>query len=336
MLGKRIRDLRARQNISREDLASRAGLTADELARIEEENVVQLPAPQLLALADGLCLREASSYVALLKLNGVSRRFQAYCLGLPKTGTVSIKGIFGNYRSAHEFRQWDTHDMVIRFRQGHASRAQFLSFIQDRDVTGQLEMDAAHFNRHYVDMLAEEFPEARFICLIRDCYSWVDSLINYFTEPEREAIRSKELDNGLPFDLPRGDCEAKRELIRNFERYVDGPLSHWAAETRATLERLPADRSLVIRTHEIAQNVDALADLVGVPPDSLLRQNTHLNKADYHTRILSRCDRGLLREKCAQHCGELMETWFPGYTVDDYLDGHPIPTRPRLITPVRW
>lgn len=336
MLGKRIRDLRMRQGISRDTLASRAGLAADELTRIEEENVVQLPGPRLLALADSLCLREASSYVALLQLNGASRRFQAYCLGLPKTGTVSLCGIFGNYRSAHEFRQWDTHQMVIKFKRGQASLDEFRAFLQDRDAAGQLEMDSAHFNRHYVTILAEEFPEAKFICLIRDCYSWVDSLVNHFTLPEREALQSKELGNGMPFDLPRGDCEAKRELIRNFERYIDGPLSHWAAETRATLERLPADRSLVIRTHEIAQNVDALADLVGVPPDSLLRQNTHLNKADYHTRILRRCDRGLLREKVDQHCGELMETWFPGHTVDDYLDGHPIPTRPRLITPVRW
>jgi len=29
-----------------------------------------------------------------------------------------------------------------------------------------------------VDVLAEEFPDAKFIFVIRDCWSWLDSLLN--------------------------------------------------------------------------------------------------------------------------------------------------------------
>jgi transcriptional regulator with XRE-family HTH domain len=330
MLGKRIKDLRERQGISREALAKWAKLDVGELARIEEDNVEQLPTPQLLQIADRLRLKKAADFTSLMQLNGVSRRFQTYCLGLAKTGTVSLTGIFGHYRSMHEFRQWDTHQMVIQYNHGRISPSEYRAFIQDRDVAGRLEMDAAHFNRHYIEFLAEEFPAARFICLIRDCFSWLNSKINYFTLPERAALQSQELPNGMPFDLPRGACGAKEELVRNFHQYIDWPLSFWASEYRAMFEKLPPGRSLIIRTHEIADNIENMAQLVGVPPDTLLKENSHLNKGSYHLNILSQYDRGFLKEKFHLHCGELMARYFPGYALEDYLDGNPIPAHPEL------
>ena len=327
MLGKRIKDLRGRQGITRETLAKQAGLDTSELARIEEDNVEQLPVPQLLQIAGGLRLRKADDFATLMQLNGASRRFQAYVVGLAKTGTVSLNGIFGNYRSAHEFQQWDTHQAVIQYNHGCISRSEYRAFIQDRDAAGGLEMDAAHFNRHYMDILAEEYPEAAFICLIRDPFSWLNSEINHFTSPDQEAIQSQELPNGLPFDLPQGACEAKEELVRNFPRYIDWPLSYWACEYRAMLTRLPPGRSLVVRTHEIADNIERMARLVSVPVDTLLRERSHLNKATYQVRILERCDRSFLKAKFEQHCGELLAEYFPGYKLDDFFNGNPISPR---------
>ncbi|MCP4694395.1 MAG: hypothetical protein GY859_40570, partial [Desulfobacterales bacterium] len=251
-------------------------------------------------------------------------------LGLPKTGTTSLAGIFGGYRSAHEFQQWETHQAVIAYKNGRASRSRFRDFILARDAAGRLEMDAAHFNRHYLEIVADEFPKAVFICLIRDPFSWVNSLVNYWTLPGHEAIQSEELDNGTPFDLPPGACEAKAELARNFSRYIDAPLSFWAGEYGIMLAALPPERSLVVRTHEIADNFHQMARLVNIPADAPRRKRSHLNKMAYHVKILDRCDPRFLRDKFDQHCGELLETHFPGYTLDDFFDNRPIPPHPVL------
>lgn len=89
--------------------------------------------------------------------------------------------------------------MIIRHKHGDIALERFCGFLKEREMLGGLlEMDSAHFNRHYIDILKEEFPEAKFICLIRDCYSRVNSFVNYFVVPEREAIQSKELPNGMP------------------------------------------------------------------------------------------------------------------------------------------
>jgi transcriptional regulator with XRE-family HTH domain len=329
MLGRRIQDLRERQGISRETLAERTGLRVEEVIRLETHNHgAQVPTDVLLRIADGLRLRKAIEFASLVRLNGMTRRFQAYCLGLAKTGTVSIGGIFSNYRNGHEFQQWETHQMIIQYRRQQISRQEFKIFLQDRDAVGCLEMDTAHFNRHYVDILAQEYPEAKFVCLIRDCYSWVNSKLNYFIIPEREALQSQELPNGFPFDLPRGACEAKEELICNFDRYIDIPLTFWAAEYRAMIARLPRERSLIVRTHDIANQVETMAHLVGVPPETLVKERSHLNKGQYRLNIFDRYDHNWLQQKFDTHCGELMSTYFPGYTLQDFLNGNPIPALP--------
>ncbi|MCP4691825.1 MAG: helix-turn-helix transcriptional regulator, partial [Desulfobacterales bacterium] len=122
MLGKCIKDLREREGLTRAALAGRAGLTPDELARVEDENVEALPAAELLKIADAFHLKKVVDFATLMRLNGVSRRFHALGLGLPKTGTTSLAGIFGGYRSAHEFQQWETHQAVIAYKNGRASR----------------------------------------------------------------------------------------------------------------------------------------------------------------------------------------------------------------------
>lgn len=330
LLGKRIEALRERQGLDRESLALRVGCAPDELARIENGEAEAPPMARLLDIADALQLKKAADFVSLVQLGGSSRRIHAYCLGLPKTGTVSLYGIFRGYRSAHEFQQWETHQAIIRCRRGRLSRNELRTFVMDRDRAGRLEMDAAHFNRHYTDILAEEYPEAVFIYLIRDPFSWVNSMINYFTEPHREAGHSRELPNGMPFDLPMGACEAKRKLSRDFPRYIDWPLSFWASENRAMLARRPPGRSLLIRTHEISDSIGEMARLAGAPVNSLSRERSHLNRAPYRVRVLNRCDRGFLREKFHQHCGELLEAFFPGYTLDDFFENRPIPPHPGL------
>ena len=230
MLGERIKQLRQRNGISLEELAGKAGISVDTLNRIENKGIEQIEVETLLKIADNLRLKCSSDFVYLMQLNKEPGRFKAYTVGLPKTGTVSVTGIFSNYRSPHEFDQWDAHQMVIKYKKSEILKDELCEFIKKRDLMGGIpEMESAHFNRHYIDILIGEFPDAKFVCLVRDCYSWVNSYINYFIIPEREAIQCREIGNGMPFDLPRGANDKKEELVRNFPKYIDTPLAFRAS-----------------------------------------------------------------------------------------------------------
>ena len=322
MLGKQIKELRQRNEISLEELAHKSGLSVDALKQIERDNVEHLEDSELLKIADNLRLKSAIDFACLMKTNKSFRRFHAYVVGLPKTGTVSLAGVFGNYRSLHEFHQRETHQMIIELNQGRVSKEEFSQFIRKRDfLAGFLEMDAAHFNRHYIDLLAEEFPKAKFLCLIRDCYSWVNSCINFYTHPEKEAMQVSELPNGMPFDLPMGSNSQKEELIKNFHKYIDVPLTFWTTEYKKILEKLPPGRSMIIKTNEISGKLDEIARLLNVSYNSLITEQSHLNKAEYGVDILRSLDKGFLEAKFKEHCSDLMEEFFPGYSLQDYFKG---------------
>ncbi len=321
MLGKQIKELRRRNEISLEELAQKSGLSVDTLRQIEEDNVEHLEDSMLLKIADNLRLKSALDFACLMKTNKAFRRFHAYVVGLPKTGTVSFAGLFGNYRSLHEFHQRETHQEIIALNQGQISKKEFSQFIRKRDfLAGFLEMDAAHFNRHYIDILAEEFPKAKFLCLIRDCYSWLNSCVNYYTHPEKESLQSYEPPTGMPFDLPMGASSEKEELVNNFHEYIDIPLTFWTTEYKKMLEKLPPDRFMIIKTNEITGKLDEIARFFNVSYSSLFIEQSHLNKAEYGVNILSRLDKGFLEAKFKEHCSDLMEEFFPGYSLQDYFN----------------
>jgi len=323
MLGRYIYSLRKKRSLTREELASSLGISADLLREIEEGSVSPpIDTKIVFKIADRFRFRQSQDYLRFITLNR-ARRFKAYVVGLVKTGTVSLAGIFGNYWADHEFNQWDTHQMIHKYEHNLISFAEYRDFVMKRDaMSGYLELDSAHFNRHYLDIIADAYPEAKFIFLIRDCFSWVNSFVNYFTEPDKEAIQAGPEWNGLPFDLRKGDIEAKRKLIENFDQYIDAPLSFWARENLKMLDkcrRLPNDRFLIIRTNEINDKIEKMAGLVGVDPNTLIRERSHLNKASYHVNILKSLDPQFLEEKFGMHCSSLMNEFFPGYTLKDFL-----------------
>ena len=321
MIGRRISHLRERVGLTRSELAKTTGISESELAGIEDSNVVSLPVAQLLAIAGGLKLKKADGFSRLVTLNGWKRRIHVFIIGLAKTGTVSMAGIFSRFVTQHEFMQWDTHQAVIGYRNGKISRNEFRAFLRERDDLGGMEVDSAHFNRHYIDISSEDYPEAHFICLIRDPFSWVSSLINYFVVPEREAIQGELLPNGMPFDVPRGDMDAKKRLISDFPVYAEKPIRFWAEEYRRMISLLPEGRSIILLTHEISRSLERIAGFLGIAVDDLNHDRTHMNKAVYTTDVLGQCDSRKLAMLFSKHCDDLLERFFPGYTLHDYLAG---------------
>ena len=58
------------------------------------------------------------------------RRFRAYNVGIAKSGTTSIAGIFSQYRAAHEFMFPETTKAISDYKTGLISKEEFIGFMR--------------------------------------------------------------------------------------------------------------------------------------------------------------------------------------------------------------
>ncbi len=324
ILGARIAELRKARALSLDDLAAGAKVSSEDLRAIEAGTVPGVDAGGLARIADGLHMASAEEFAQLMRLNPNPSRFKAYSVGIGKTGTMSMAAIFGNYRSYHQYMMSQTLDMIWKYDRGDVSRPEFRAFILERDASAQLEMDSSGHHYHYVDILAEEFPSAKFIFVIRDCYSWFDSVVNMLHLPNSGFSSPGDYD----FDALKPICEDETRLLRELGDHLDGPLEFWASTNKKALGDLPPERTLVIRTNEISARLDDMADFLGVPVESLNAERSHVHKTTKKLDILKKADLDVLEAKFNQHCAPLMQRFFPGYGPRDYLLGNPIPPHP--------
>lgn len=112
------------------------------------------------------------------KLLDCTRKFHAYCVGTPKSGTHSIAGLLSSYKSQHEPAKEQYINSVLLFVGGLINNDVLRDFTRSIDVELCLEMNSSNLNEFYIDLYVSEFPKAKFILTIRDCYSWLDSYIN--------------------------------------------------------------------------------------------------------------------------------------------------------------
>lgn len=248
------------------------------------------------------------------------RRFRIYGVGIPKTGTTSLAALFGRYNAEHEFMFEETVEQVIGWQSGLVAAGTFRAFLRKRDAAGQLEMDSSSFNHYYLDLVAQEFPDAKFVLTVRDWYGWLNSYLNMLlhkrvtlgTFPAWQ-IRYGQFQFG---EFDPDTFASPQNLRRRLPALLDGFLNCWGESNRRALERLPRERSLILRTHELSSNLDALAHFAGVPTDSLIVKARHSHPAVVKADWLAMLDWDWVQERAARYCADVMAQLFPDFRLE--------------------
>lgn len=124
------------------------------------------------------------------------RRAQVFCVGTAKSGTHSIASMFsGNVRKGHEKEALDFIDAFFLWQEKKITGREYRDWLVARDREIALEVDSSWFHGLIVDLLVSEFPNARFVLTIRDCYSWLNSefkrvLHTPSQQPQRVKLRA--------------------------------------------------------------------------------------------------------------------------------------------------
>jgi hypothetical protein len=218
--------------------------------------------------------------------------------------------MFGAYRAAHEIDRDRMRPLAAKILTGEvdADSARVRAELRRRSVRYHLEVDIAGHMAVYAGPLAQMYPDAKFVLLIRDCFSWLDSVVD-------QQIRS--LEKGKVWDsyfraknLQHDDQFAPEEAPLQDAGLI--PIAAWfrgwAAMNQSVLGAVPADRLLVVRTEDLDGSVATLARFAGVPESTV--QPVHANRNPSPSGLLGALPVPFVLERAREHCGPIMETYW--------------------------
>ena len=238
------------------------------------------------------------------------RRFRLFGVGLAKSGTHSLAGVFArDYRSAHEPEAKAQVELTCDVIEGKADAADLRRYLRDREDRLRLEVNAAGWNGLVVEELVDLADDTRFVVTVREPRSWLDSLVNHLKvgQAPEHFLRLRRLiyDTGGPH--PPGEAV----LAEHGFYPLDGYLGDWARRHQRILDAVPAERLLVVRTEEIGARLGELAAFVGVDPETLDPEQAHGFKARAKFGLIDEIDQDHLNERIDTLCGPVLARLFP-------------------------
>jgi Sulfotransferase domain len=240
------------------------------------------------------------------------RRARLYGVGMGKSGTHSICGMFSkNVRAGHEVQAPQLLDNIFARHHGRISEQEMTAWILARDRKLALEVDSAALNFWILDILLREFPDARFVLSIRDCYSWLNSSVNQWLRFPDTRPRWLEYQKFRFGDPAFTRAPGEHVLEEKGFQPLSGYLSYWTMHNGAVLAKVPAERLFVVRTDQIKQRALEISDFAGLPRRSVRLRRTHEFRNPSKQDIIHRIDRDYLEKKVEQYCRPLMTRFFP-------------------------
>ncbi len=238
-------------------------------------------------------------------------RVKAFCVGQAKSGTASIAGLLSaSYRVAHEPERAATLDLILRHARGDLSDTAVRERLRERDARLDLEYDVAWANQFLIGHLLAVFPAARFIVLIRDCYTWLQSITDHLAHRDVPGdVREFMKWWFRPDQYPHGAADRVLEDRGLFS--VSAYLHAWNRHVDSCSGSTPADRRLVLRTDELSASHLRLADFLGIPVSSLDAAQGHSNRGTPMEPIASVVAPGYIDEMVHSICGVNMARYFP-------------------------
>lgn len=241
-----------------------------------------------------------------------ARRTRLYGVGIAKSGTYSLSAMFSrNVRAEHEPLSDELVRQFFEWHDGRITNREIRDWILKRDRELALEVDSSWINVVILELLAEAFPDARFVLTIRDCYSWLNSecrrvLRTPSTNPDRVKIREH------VYGADRAVYAPEEQLLKESGLYsLDCYLSRWAAHNDKVLATIPPERLLVVRTDQIIPRACEIADFAGLPRYAVQLAQAHGNQNPVKRMLIKEIDRTFLEAKVKQHCRPLMNRFFP-------------------------
>jgi len=236
---------------------------------------------------------------------------KAFCVGQAKSGTASLAALLAaKHRAAHEPEREQILAMILRESCGNVSKDFFNDYLIARDQRLNLEYDIAWANQFLIDYLLKLFPNARFIVLVRDPYTWLQSIVGHQASrhmpPDVRAFLDWWFRPNI-YPHTRQDQAMKEIGLCSVAAFLNA----WNRHISICTQLIPPSRRLILKTHELGRSHQQLADFLEIPLGSFDVKNGHVNRGTGADRIGPLIDHGYVAEMVASICAENTAHYFP-------------------------
>lgn len=236
------------------------------------------------------------------------RKHRVYALGVPKSGTTSIAGMFsGVCRAGHEPKRPATvRDMHSHFI-GKISDEELCSQYVARDRQLLLDLESNCFLAYRPDLLYSVFPDAKYIVTIRNPIEWLDSIIdNNINFPRTKTVTMTKW-HDVMFGTSH-ESQSKNDSVLLDQRLypVNSYLSYWRRTYERCLRSLSTAQHLLVGTCEITRHVKEIGDFVGLDLGSIENNWSHKNQTSNKHSILEQLDTNCVNESLERYCWPLI------------------------------
>ena len=239
---------------------------------------------------------------------------KAFCVGQAKSGTGSLWGLLKkHHRADHEPEREQTLAMILKEAHGEVPENSFRAYLRERDRRLNLEYDIAWANQFIIPHLLQTFPDARFIVLIRDPYTWLQSVVGQLLSRDLP----QEVLSFLPwwFDPKSYPHTLHDDRLGEQGLYsVEAYLRAWNRHVDICVKMIPPSRRLILRTHELGESQQQLAQFLQISVEGLDHDNGHMNRSTWSGRIESLVKGEYLTDMVSLICGDNTARYFPEIT----------------------
>lgn len=190
-----------------------------------------------------------------------------------------------------------------------------LQYIKERDQRLWLELDSDHLLIYIIEDLVKIFPKSKFILPIRDPLNWLNSAVNQYLRLLNWEHPSSKRWLAIWRNFLK-DTERIYPANETFLEDNDIPplatfLSYWNDHNTDVLKMVNDENLLVIRTHEIKDHINEMAEFLNVDSRTLNDGRTHefINKRK-KISLSEQLDQTYLKTLLDKHCKELTNRYF--------------------------
>jgi len=236
------------------------------------------------------------------------RRMHAYNLGMGRTSTTTVAGIFSSFRSAHEPLGRETISVLERYWNDGLPDQDVRAFLKRRDRKHRFEFESSPFLGPFARQLSECFPQAKFLLTVRAPYDWLRSAIDKCVNTPRSShpshiVKLRDLCYGAP---PETHPRQEKALEPYNLHTLAGFLRYWGWHNQTVLKNVPDHRLLLVPTSALNDAIAKIGDVFGVDPQTLERPGRR-NQSSTRNDILAEVDEEYVRALTEKHCGKAIE-----------------------------